>query len=205
MGSFHDASDGGPIPQHALDSMPPNLRAMMDKHMAGPTARGYPAAFLDEASPPVEGLDYGRIASAPMSWMTFRSAKSPCYVRIGGLTSERGQAMNGKWGWAVKTIGKIADLTSTIDELTKAIIGTIGDFDAYQLPDAKGYTSMVRHLTGIDDDYRQQMRDQVLGTRSQSFTAFADVLDEVKDRGRVAVLGGAEAVAGAGLEAIKVL
>ena len=110
MGSFHDASDGGPIPQHMLDSMPPDLRAMMDKHMAGPTARGYPAAFLDEASPPVEGLDYGRIASAPMSWMTFRNAKSPCYVRIGGLTSERGQGMNGKWGWAVKTIGKIADL-----------------------------------------------------------------------------------------------
>ena len=101
--------------------------------------------------------------------------------------------------------GFLRDNPITADELTKAIIGTIGDFDAYQLPDAKGYTSMVRHLTGIDDDYRQQMRDQVLGTTSQSFTAFADVLDEVKDRGRVAVLGGAEAVAGAGLEAIKVL
>ncbi|MDP6698603.1 MAG: insulinase family protein [Candidatus Latescibacteria bacterium] len=101
--------------------------------------------------------------------------------------------------------GFLRDNPITADELTKAIIGTIGDFDAYQLPDAKGYTSMVRHLTGIDDDYRQQMRDQVLGTASQSFTAFADMLDEVKDRGRVVVLGGAEAVAGAGLEAIKIL
>lgn len=26
------------------------------------------------------------------------------------------------------------------DALTKAIIGTIGDVDAYQLPDAKGYS-----------------------------------------------------------------
>lgn len=26
------------------------------------------------------------------------------------------------------------------DTLTKAIIGTIGDVDAYQLPDAKGYS-----------------------------------------------------------------
>lgn len=26
------------------------------------------------------------------------------------------------------------------DALTKAIIGTIGDLDAYQLPDAKGYS-----------------------------------------------------------------
>jgi Zn-dependent M16 (insulinase) family peptidase len=29
------------------------------------------------------------------------------------------------------------------DVLTKAIIGTIGDVDSYQLPDAKGYTRYV--------------------------------------------------------------
>ena len=33
----------------------------------------------------------------------------------------------------------------------------------------------------------------------------ADVLEEVKAKGRVVVLGGAEAVAGAGLEAVKLL
>ncbi len=93
------------------------------------------------------------------------------------------------------------------DELTKAIIGTIGDFDAYQLPDAKGYTSMIRHLTGIDDGYRQQMRDEVLATSADRFGAFAAVLDEVGAKGRVAVLGSAEAIAAAGngLEQIKIL
>jgi hypothetical protein len=30
------------------------------------------------------------------------------------------------------------------DALTKAIIGTMGDLDAYQLPDAKGYTAFSR-------------------------------------------------------------
>lgn len=30
------------------------------------------------------------------------------------------------------------------DGLTKAIIGTIGDIDSYQLPDAKGYTALSR-------------------------------------------------------------
>ena len=92
------------------------------------------------------------------------------------------------------------------DELTKAIIGTIGDFDSYQLPDAKGYTSMIRHLTGIDDGYRQKMRDQVLATDAESFTAFAGVLDEAAIAGRVAVFGSAEAVATVeGLTTIKVL
>src|SRR5271167_2411565 len=33
-------------------------------------------------------------------------------------------------------------------ELTRSIIGTIGDVDAYQLPDAKGFTSMQRYLAG---------------------------------------------------------
>ena len=101
--------------------------------------------------------------------------------------------------------GFLRDNPIADDELTKAIIGTIGDLDAYQLPDAKGYTSMVRHLTDVDDGYRQKMRDQVLGTTSGDFAAFADVLNEIKAKGRVAVLGGAEAVAAAGLEPIKVL
>ena len=55
------------------------------------------------------------------------------------------------------------------DELSKAIIGTIGDLDSYQLPDAKGYTSMMRHLTGIDEVYRQRMRDEILGTTAEDF------------------------------------
>ena len=66
----------------------------------------------------------------------------------------------------------LRDYPISSDELTKAIIGTIGDFDAYQLPDAKGYASLVRYLTGIDDDYRQQMRDQVLGTKAEYFCRF---------------------------------
>lgn len=41
------------------------------------------------------------------------------------------------------------------EELTKAIIGTIGDVDSYQLPDAKGYSAMSRYMLGITDEERQ--------------------------------------------------
>lgn len=34
----------------------------------------------------------------------------------------------------------LRDLEMDNDTLTKAIIGTIGDVDSYQLPDAKGYS-----------------------------------------------------------------
>ncbi|MEW6754212.1 MAG: insulinase family protein [Candidatus Latescibacterota bacterium] len=80
------------------------------------------------------------------------------------------------------------------DELAKAIIGTIGDMDPYRLPDAKGFTSMVRYLTQSTDEFRQLFRDQVLGTRPEDFRALADVLAQVAEEGRVAVLGGQEAV-----------
>lgn len=75
------------------------------------------------------------------------------------------------------------------DELTKSIIGAIGDMDAYQLPDAKGYTSMVRHLTGDTDEARQRMRDEILGTTRADFKAFAEGLEQVNSNGLVVVLG----------------
>ena len=47
------------------------------------------------------------------------------------------------------------------DALTKAIIGTIGDIDSYQLPDAKGHTAFMRHLLKVTEEERQQRREQV--------------------------------------------
>jgi len=80
------------------------------------------------------------------------------------------------------------------DELTKGIIGVIGGMDAYQLPDAKGRTSMNRHLLGISDEERQRTRDQVLATTVDDFKAFADVLDAAAAQGDVVVLGSAKAI-----------
>ena len=88
----------------------------------------------------------------------------------------------------------LRNLNLSDDELTKAIIGTISDLDHYQLPDAKGYSAFVRHLTGITDENRQQLRDEVLGTTQTDFRAIADVLDKLNRQGQVVVLGSAEAI-----------
>lgn len=79
-------------------------------------------------------------------------------------------------------------------ELTRSIIGTIGEVDAYQLPDAKGYTSLVRYLAGDTDELRQRTREEILATTAADFRAFADVLDLVSDRGLVVVLGSQAAI-----------
>ncbi len=78
------------------------------------------------------------------------------------------------------------------EELTRSIIGVIGSLDAYQLPDAKGYTSMARYLAGDTDQQRQEWRDQVLGTTVQDFSHFADILEKMLKQAAVVVLGGQE-------------
>ncbi len=87
-------------------------------------------------------------------------------------------------------------LETDLDEsdLTKSIVGTIGDLDAYMLPDAKGYASMVRYLIGDTEADRQQMRDEILNTRVSDFRAFAGVLAHVKENGLVKVLGSPDAI-----------
>lgn len=74
-------------------------------------------------------------------------------------------------------------------ELTRNIIGAVSSLDNYQLPDAKGYTAMVRHLYQETDDKRQQTRDEVLGTTVADFHRFAEILDAARDAGRVVVMG----------------
>ncbi|GFR50856.1 hypothetical protein Agub_g13138 [Astrephomene gubernaculifera] len=79
------------------------------------------------------------------------------------------------------------------DDLTKAIIGTMGDIDAYQLPDAKGYSALVRHLLGVTDEERQTRREQILATSNKDFKIFADAVESVRGpAGRVVAVTSAE-------------
>jgi hypothetical protein len=79
-------------------------------------------------------------------------------------------------------------------ELTKAIIGAIGELDAYQLPDAKGFTSTVRYLVGDTDEKRQHYREQVLGTSLADFHALGEVLEKASQVGRIVVMGSQDAL-----------
>jgi Zn-dependent M16 (insulinase) family peptidase len=88
----------------------------------------------------------------------------------------------------------LKDLKLGDDELVKAIIGTIGDIDQYQLPDAKGYTSMVRRLTGENEERRQKMRDEILGATKKDFQSFGELLESAMPKGVVKVLGSETAI-----------
>ena len=80
------------------------------------------------------------------------------------------------------------------DEREKAIIGTIGELDSHLLPDAKGFVSLLRTLTGDTDASRQQMREEILGTEQRHFREFGDILEALHDSPYIKVLGAREAV-----------
>lgn len=87
-------------------------------------------------------------------------------------------------------------------ELLKAVIGTSGDLDPYQLPDAKGFTALTQYLAGVTTETRQRVRDEVLATDEGHLRRFGTLLRETAASGLVCVLGGEDALsraAGQGL------
>ncbi|QBG46527.1 hypothetical protein EGM51_03610 [Verrucomicrobia bacterium S94] len=94
----------------------------------------------------------------------------------------------------------LKNLELSEDELTRALIGAIGALDAYQLPDAKGYSSTMRYLLNYTDEERQQLRDEVLSTTQEHFNAFGDVLIRAFEDSAVSVLCSPESAERAGLQ-----
>nr|WP_321260177.1 insulinase family protein [uncultured Pseudodesulfovibrio sp.] len=86
------------------------------------------------------------------------------------------------------------------DELEKAVIGAIGEIDTYQLPDAKGFTALVRHLTDQDDAFLQAIREDALNATEADFRAFAEAMRINAKHGSICVLGDSLAMENAGLD-----
>ena len=75
-----------------------------------------------------------------------------------------------------QTASYLAGLDISREELVRAIIGTIGSVDGYQLPDAKGFTSLVHSLIGYRYEDRQAMRDQILAASEADFRRLASLI-----------------------------
>ncbi|XP_039127207.1 presequence protease 1, chloroplastic/mitochondrial-like [Dioscorea cayenensis subsp. rotundata] len=91
----------------------------------------------------------------------------------------------------------LRELEMDDNTLTKAIIGTIGDVDSYQLPDAKGYSSMLRYLLGVTEEERQRRREEILSTTLKDFKEFADAIKVVKEKGVVVAVASPDDVGAA--------
>ncbi|MBN2062443.1 MAG: insulinase family protein [Deltaproteobacteria bacterium] len=93
-----------------------------------------------------------------------------------------------------ESAGFLRDLEINDEELAKSIIGSIGDIDSHKLPDAKGYSSMIQELMGDTDEERQKIRDEILATKADDFREFSNVLESVREKGLVKILGSETAI-----------
>lgn len=90
------------------------------------------------------------------------------------------------------TVQFLQNLHVSPEELNKAIIGQMSDFDRYMLPDSKGFASFSRHLIGMTEDRRQKLREEMLATTPADFVQFAKALEIVRDHGIVSVVTNSE-------------
>jgi len=88
-----------------------------------------------------------------------------------------------------RTAQFLAKLSLDGKELTKSIIGAIGEIDTYMFPDTMGLVSLQRYLNRTTNADRQIMREQILSTTAENFRDFAAVLERFKAVGIVKILG----------------
>ena len=87
------------------------------------------------------------------------------------------------------------------EEVDSAIIGLIGDMDAYQLPDARGFTNMARKLTGDTDEKRQLRREQAMRCTVNDFHDLGDYVARALEEHNVCIMGSPEVVSSTKLSA----
>lgn len=85
----------------------------------------------------------------------------------------------------------LCDLKISDSELTKSIIGTIGDMDGYLLPDAKGWQALGRLILEYSPEARQKIRDDVFAVKPSDFQKFGALLNMVKPSAETVILGSA--------------
>ncbi len=89
----------------------------------------------------------------------------------------------------------LAGLRLSEADITRAVVGAIGDMDHYMLPGAKGAAGFAQWLAGESDEDRQRIREEMLGASLSDFHDFAPYLERALMSAVPCVLGGASAAA----------
>lgn len=77
-------------------------------------------------------------------------------------------------------------------ELDAAIVGAIGELDAYMLPEARGRAAFARAITGNTPEKRAQLRREILETTADDFKRFGHILAEALPQAYEVALGGSD-------------
>jgi Zn-dependent M16 (insulinase) family peptidase len=77
-------------------------------------------------------------------------------------------------------------------DLTKFIIGAIGEYDTLTTPKIRALLSTRDYLSGIPDDFEEKVRHAMLSMKKEDLLVCADILDCALENAKIAAVGGAE-------------
>ncbi len=129
----------------------------------------------------VQGGAYGGMSSYDpiVGVFSFLSYRDPHILRTLKVYDEATKALNRQ--------------NISQEDLDKAIIGTIAIMDRPMDPSNKGYTALIRHLSGLTDAYRQTLRDEILTmTIKKLGEASVYFLDKSRESSSIAVFSSEE-------------
>lgn len=91
--------------------------------------------------------------------------------------------------------GGLKEIASGIpqEKIDQSIIGAIGKIDSPRPPHSQGFGSTIDYLYGYTKEYRQKLREAVLGADTQTLANAAQKLLDIKET-VITVLGGASAI-----------
>ena len=174
------------------------------------------AAMSGKCENPADDLGFLRVARSILSyeylWNTIR-VKNGAYgagfipKRDGIITfySYRDPSPSA----SVKIFEESADylrtLAKTKCDLTKFIIGAIGEYDILTTPKTKALLSTRDYLCGVPEDFERNVREKMLNMTYSDLIHCADIIEEMAKNATVVTVGGAEHLAAFSDEKIKVI
>uniref|UniRef100_A0A7S2CTU1 Peptidase M16C associated domain-containing protein n=1 Tax=Haptolina brevifila TaxID=156173 RepID=A0A7S2CTU1_9EUKA len=108
------------------------------------------------------------------------------------FSSYRDPNVQGTLDIYAKAAEVLAEGELTDEALEQAIVGAVGDLDSPMNAQQKGARALTHYLTGITTETRQKFRDDVIGTKRESFRLFAERLRAAQLK--VCVFGSKEAL-----------
>ena len=84
----------------------------------------------------------------------------------------------------------LRDFAESGEDITKFIIGAVGDTDPLTTPKLKGEISATRYLRGVTYEDACETRREMLSTDKAELLRIADVLDKIAETATVCVVAG---------------
>ena len=94
-----------------------------------------------------------------------------------------------------ESAGFLREFAEGDEDITKFIIGAIGDASPLTSPKLKGVLATTRYLRGINYDAECRTRKEMLSTDKQELLRIADIIDAIAAKDAVCIVGGKDKIA----------